>query len=142
MLFLIPLSTIHHRFRRNEERPMHSLPLHTKSSGSPCGAIFVHIIRTTLSNMTMPVSYWNSHNRLSSPKIPMEVMPWFDWTCDMFLVSNHNKFIKCCFWYLCQQYITDLEEMRNESQYRVCPPMELISATHLLYIEWMNASHL
>ena len=75
----------HHIYtcRLSQHRPMHSLPLHTNSSGSPCGAIFVHIIRTTLSNMTMPVSYWNSHNRLSSPKISMEVMPWFDWTCDM-----------------------------------------------------------
>ena len=34
------------------------------------------------------------------------------------------------FRHFCQQYITDLEEMRNESQHSVYPPLTLITATH------------
>jgi hypothetical protein len=35
-----------------------------------------------------------------------------------------NKFLKCIIGYYCQQYITELEEMMNESQYLVCPPLD------------------
>jgi hypothetical protein len=51
------------------------------------------------------------------------------------LASCQNVFF---FRYFCQQYITDLEEMRNESQHSVYPPLTLITATHLVH--WMNGS--
>jgi hypothetical protein len=35
--------------------------------------------------------------------------------------------------YFCQQYITDLEEIGNESQYRECPPLGF-GVAYLLYI--------
>ena len=41
------------------------------------------------------------------------------------------------FWHF-YQYITDSEEIRYGNQLRECPPLTLITATHLLYIEWMR----
>ena len=50
-------------------------------------------------------------------------------------ISTYNK------WYFSDTFVNNttqiLEEMRNESQYCVFPALVLITATHLLYIEWL-----
>ena len=55
--------------------------------------------------------------------------------------SHFKQISKCNKWYFSDTFVNNttqiLDEMRNESQYRVFPALVLITATHLLYIEWL-----